>query len=186
MLLEKETSCVVLIDVQEKLTPFVQEAEALVARCQWVIHLAKELGIPLLVSEQYPSGLGVTVEPLHSLIAEGECFEKVHFSCFRQPTFKQSLKALNKKQLVLIGIEAHVCVLQSAMEMKAAGYEVYIVVDAISSRSQLDYNYGLRRMEQAGIHLVTSEMVFFEWVGQAGTPQFKALSKAYLQQKDKQ
>jgi nicotinamidase-related amidase len=185
MLLEKELSCVVLIDVQEKLTPFVQEAKALVARCQWVIHLAKDLGVPVLVSEQYPSGLGVTVEPLHSLIAQDECFEKVHFSCFREPTFNQRLKALNKKQLVLIGIEAHVCVLQSAMEMKIAGYEVFVVVDAVSSRSQLDYKYALKRMKQAGIHLVTAEMIFFEWVGQAGTPQFKVLSSTYLQKKDK-
>ncbi|KTC86488.1 hydrolase [Legionella brunensis] len=181
MLLEKVSSCLLLIDVQEKLAPHVRDSERLLNRCHWLIRLATELQVPLLVSEQYPKGLGGTIEPLKTVVAPYQCIGKVHFSCFREPVFKQNLENLKKKQLVLIGIETHVCVLQTAIDLQEAGYDVFVVVDAVSSRSELDYKYGLKRMKQAGIQLITSEMVFFEWVGQAGTAEFKALSKAYLQ-----
>ncbi|KTD25238.1 MULTISPECIES: isochorismatase family protein [Legionella] len=181
MLLEKDRSCLLLIDVQEKLTPHVLHADAMVERCQWLIQLAAEFDVPLLVSEQYPKGLGPTVEPLRTLAPQDSFIDKIQFSCFRAPEFKPRLQSLNKKQMVLIGIEAHVCVLQTALDLQRVGYDVYVVVDAVSSRFELDYKYGLKRMKQNGVHLVTSEMVFFEWVGQAGTAQFKALSKVYLQ-----
>ncbi|KTC93096.1 MULTISPECIES: hydrolase [Legionella] len=181
MLLEKDKSCLLLIDVQDKLTPHVLHAEAIVERCQWLMQLATEFDVPVLVSEQYPKGLGATVESLRSLVPQDRFIEKVQFSCFRAPDFKPKLQSLNRKQMVLIGIEAHVCVLQTALDLQKVGYDVFVVVDAVSSRFELDYRYGLKRMKQVGVHLVTSEMVFFEWVGQAGTTQFKALSKAYLQ-----
>jgi nicotinamidase-related amidase len=181
MLLEKDKSCVLLIDVQEKLTPLVREPQALIARCQWLIRLAKDLGIPRLASEQYPSGLGPTVEPLRTLVSHDEFIKKVEFSCLRAQAFKERLETLHKKQVVLMGIETHVCVLQTALDLHEADFAVFVVVDAVSSRSELDYRYGLQRMEKNDIHLITSEMVFFEWLGQAGTPQFKALSKVYLQ-----
>lgn len=180
MLLEKDKSGLLLIDMQEKLTPLVQKSKVLVERCQWLMSLAAQLSIPLLVSEQYPKGLGFTVEPLRSFVPQNKVIEKVDFSCFRVPEFKQVLATLNKTQFVLIGIETHVCVLQTALDLKKAGYEVFVVVDAVSSRFEIDYRYGLKRMKQAGVELVTAEMVFFEWVGQAGTEQFKALSKAYF------
>lgn len=181
MLLEREKSCLLLIDVQEKLTPLVHESEALVARCQWLINLANELSIHTLISEQYPRGLGGTVPELRSLLSNQQPYEKIDFSCYQEPQFQVEIKAAKKKQVVLIGIETHVCVLQTAMDMHAAGFEVFVVVDAVSSRSTLDYKYALKRMKQAGIQLVTSEMVFFEWVGQAGTEEFRRLSKAFLQ-----
>ncbi|WP_045105829.1 hydrolase [Legionella hackeliae] len=180
MLLKREQSCLLLIDVQEKLTPHVKEPARLLDRCAWLIRLATELKVPLLVSEQYPKGLGGTIEPLKSLVSHCQCSEKVHFSCFREPSFKKNLESVEKKQMVLIGIETHVCVLQTAIDLQEAGYSVFVVVDAVSSRSEIDYKYGLKRMKQAGIQLITAEMVFFEWVGQAGTAEFKALSKAYL------
>ena len=180
MLLKKENSCLLLIDVQEKLAPHVADFEALIERCQWVIRLAAKLGVPQLISEQYPSGLGVTLEPLHALMPDNQAIEKVHFSCLREPAFKERLQQLNRKQMVLIGIETHVCVLQTAMDLIEADYEVFVVVDAVSSRHEIDYKYGLKRMKQAGAVLLTAEMVFFEWVEHAGTPEFKALSKLFL------
>lgn len=180
MLLDRECSCLLLVDVQEKLAPHVQHSEKLLSRCEWLMRLAAELDVPLLVSEQYPKGLGPTVESLKTLAAKHPCIEKVYFSCFREPSFKPKLDILGKKQLVLIGIEAHVCVLQTAIDLHQAGYDVFVVADAVSSRTELDYKFGLKRMKQVGIQLVTSEMVFFEWVGQAGTEKFKALSNAYL------
>nr|HAT8713027.1 isochorismatase family protein [Legionella jordanis] len=179
MLLERNKSCLVLVDVQEKLAPLVKNAQYLMERCEWLLRLAADLNVPVLLSEQYPKGLGSTLEPLKNLI-EGGPIEKVHFSCLREPFFAKKLKALSRTQIVLIGIETHVCVLQTGMDLKDEGYEVFVVVDAVSSRSELDIKYGLKRMKQAGIQLLSSEMVFFEWVEQAGTAEFKSLSKAYL------
>ena len=149
-------------------------------RCQWLIRLAKELEVAIVVSEQYPRGLGKTVEPLHSLTSNEPCIDKVHFSCYREPSFVTHWQEMGRNQVVIAGIETHVCVLQTAMDRKDAGLDVFVVVNAVSSRHEIDHIYGLKRMKQAGIHLVTAEMVFFEWVGQAGTPEFKALSQAYL------
>lgn len=182
MLLKKEDSILLLVDVQEKLTPAVLDAQAFIARCEWLLKLAKKMDVPILVSEQYSKGLGATIEPLRSHTNPQDAVEKTHFSCMGEPNYTVRLKNYNKKQLILIGIEAHVCVLQTAIEMKEAGFDVFVVVDAVSSRHSLDLKFGLKRMKQEGIHLVTSEMVFFEWVRKAGTPEFKALSKEFLQE----
>lgn len=181
MLLNKEDSILLLVDVQQKLTPFVLNNEQLIARCEWLLKLATKLDVPMLSSEQYPKGLGSTVESLDPYFATGDCIEKVHFSCMQQSDYVQRLKKFNKNQLIVTGIEAHVCVIQTAIEMKEAGYEVFVVVDAVSSRNELDMKYALKRMKQEGIYLITAEMVFFEWVRKAGTPEFKALSKEFLQ-----
>jgi len=180
MLLEKNESCLVLVDVQEKLAPLVLNAEAIIDRCDWLLRLANELKIPCVISEQYPSGLGHTVTALQHSAKNHPNIEKVYFSCWRDAQFKKHVHELNKKQIVLIGIETHVCVLQTALDLQIAGFEVFVVVDAVSSRHEIDYKFGLKRMKQAGITLVTAEMVFFEWVEKAGTPEFKVLSKSYL------
>ena len=180
MLLDREKSGLILVDVQEKLTPHVLNPEGLVARCQWLIRLANDLHVPVIVSEQYPKGLGNTVVPLKELTQDIPSIDKVHFSCYREPLFVNKWQELNRNQVVIAGIETHVCVLQTAMDLKHTGVKVFVVVDAVSSRHEMDHKYGLKRMKQEGIHLVTSEMVFFEWVKQAGTPAFKALSNAYL------
>ena len=181
MLLNKEDSILLLIDVQEKLTPAVLNCNQFITRCEWLLKLARKMGVPLLVSEQYPKGLGATIEALSPYFSQEECAEKVHFSCMSDTGYVRRLKQFNKKQLILIGIEAHVCVMQTALEMKEADFDVFVVVDAVSSRNELDLKYGLKRMKQDGIHLITSEMVFFEWVRKAGSPEFKALSKEFLQ-----
>jgi len=180
MLLQKGKSCLLLVDVQEKLTPLVMNADGLVATCRWLMRLASELDVPLLVSEHYRKGLGQTIEPLRKLMPGKTDIDKVHFSCYRDPSFIKHWHLLNKKQAVIAGIETHVCVLQTALDLKAAGVDVYVVVDAVSSRQAIDHQYGLERMRAESIQLVTREMVFFEWVEQAGTSAFKALSQAFL------
>jgi nicotinamidase-related amidase len=137
--------------------------------------------VPYLVAEQYPQGLGSTLQALQPIVPNNNVVKKVHFSCWREPLFQNALQALNKKQVVLMGIETHVCVLQTAFDLQTAGYHVFVVIDAVGSRHEMDYKYALKRMKQAGIELVTSEMVFFEWVEKAATPEFKMLSKAFLQ-----
>lgn len=180
MLLNKDKSCLLLIDVQEKLTPLVMGSTKLVGQCAWLMRLANELHVPLIISEQYPQGLGKTVAPLTVFNSIEPYINKVSFSCWQEPTFKEQLNSLDKKQAILIGIETHVCILQTAMDLIDANFEVYVVVDAVSSRFESDHNYGLKRMKQRGIQLVTAEMMFFEWVKQAGTPDFKRLSKLFL------
>ncbi|HAU0829810.1 TPA: isochorismatase family protein [Legionella pneumophila] len=181
MLLNRADSLLVLIDVQEKLTPAILNLDLFLARCEWLLKLARKLDVPVLASEQYPKGLGRTVSPLSSYINQEECIEKIHFSCVQEPQYINLLKGYNKSQLILIGIEAHVCVLQTAIEMKGYGFDVFVVVDGVSSRSEFDLKYGLKRMKQNGVHLITAEMVLFEWLKQAGTPEFKAISKEFLQ-----
>lgn len=183
MLMSKEKSALIVVDIQEKLTPHVREPELLVGKCQWITRLAYDLHVPVLVSEQYPSRLGKTVEPLRTLTASEQAIEKVCFSCNRENVFSNRWQALGKTQAVIIGIETHVCVMQTALDMKCSGVDVYVVTDAISSRHEQDHACALARMQQAGVHLVTSEMVFFEWVERAGNEEFKRLSNAYIQKK---
>ncbi|MFT4059879.1 MAG: hydrolase [Legionella sp.] len=180
MLLDKNESILLLIDVQEKLVPAVLDSKSFIANCEWMLRLAKKMEVPILVSEQYRKGLGTTVSSLSSYIHQQECIDKVAFSCMSDATYVQHLQKFHKKHAVLIGIEAHVCVLQTALELKQQGYDVFVVVNAISSRGQLNLKYGLKRMQQAGVHLVTTEMVFFEWLRVAGTSEFKELSKEFL------
>ncbi|KTC88488.1 hydrolase [Legionella cincinnatiensis] len=180
MLLNKDDSLLLLIDVQEKLTPAVLNSEALIDHCEWLLKLAQRLEIPVLVSEQYPQGLGPTIKQFHPYFNQQECIDKVYFSCMGESKYTERLKQFQKKQLILIGIETHVCVLQTALEMRSEGYDVFVVVDAVSCRGEQNMKYGLKRMKQEGVHLVTSEMVFFEWLKKAGTPEFKMLSKEFF------
>jgi len=180
MLMQRENSLFLLVDLQEKLTPHVMDSEPLIKTCQWLLRLAKTLAVPQLVSEHYSRGLGVTVEPLKDLMGMVTPFEKVHFSCYKDQAFIDYWQAQGRKQAIITGIETHVCVLQTAIDMIEAGFEVFVVVDAVSCRKEQDQKYALKRMKQAGVQLVTSEMVFFEWVERAGTPEFKALSQSFL------
>lgn len=180
MLLSTQNTCFMLIDVQEKLTPFVIHYQQLLKRCAWLLSLAKELNIPILVSEQYPKGLGHTVAELKPWIEDSQCFDKIYFSAGKDPKIRKEVQQAGYQQLILFGIEAHVCVLQSAMDFKSQGFDVFVVADAISSRAQMDMDFAKNRMRQHGIQLVTSEMVFFELIEKAGTETFKRLSLQFL------
>lgn len=180
MLLKRDLSCLLLIDVQEKLTPLVKNSDELINNCKWLMNIASELDVPILISEQYSKGLGRTVDPLRTLVPGDIDIDKLHFSCYKDAAFLKAWGKLNKKQAIIAGIETHVCVLQTALDLLSSGVDVYVVVEAVSSRNQLDNQYALERMRAEGVQLVTREMVFFEWVEQAGTSVFKALSKAFL------
>ena len=182
MLLNRNDSILLLVDVQEQLIPAVLNKDKFIKRCEWLLKLATKMNVPVFASEQYPQGLGSTIAPLTPYLSKQNCIEKVHFSCVQADGFMHRLSEFRKNQIILLGIEAHVCVLQTALELKAAEFDVFVVIDAVTSRTDLDCKYGLKRMKQDGVHLITAEMVFFEWLRLSAVPDFKALSKEFLQE----
>jgi nicotinamidase-related amidase len=179
MLLRAERSFLAVVDVQERLAPAMTAPEPAIARCEILMRAAARLGVPMLVSEQYPKGLGRTVPALAALAAAGDIVEKIHFSCADEKAWDVRLEAFDaggRDQAVICGMEAHVCVLQTALGLHEQGYRVAVVADAIASRRKEDAGLALARMSQAGLTIVSSEMVVFEWLRRAGTLEFKDLS----------
>ncbi|MFV2093226.1 MAG: isochorismatase family protein, partial [Hyphomicrobiales bacterium] len=144
-----------------------------------LLQSATMLEIPVLISEQYPKGLGSTVPDIVSAAPSAQIFAKMTFSCARDPALTEAVKVLrtgNRNQIIICGIEAHVCVAQTALDLVASGAEVFVVADAVASRRPSDMHAALERFRSAGISIVTSEMVVFEWLEKAGTDEFKAVS----------
>jgi nicotinamidase-related amidase len=175
MLLKAERSCLLIVDVQERLLPVMEHPRRVIAGCAVLMRAAERLSIPTLVSEQNPKGLGPTIIDLRELAPSGSVFSKMSFACTGEMEFLERLGALGRKQVVVAGIESHVCVTQTALGLKASGYEVFVASDACSSRRPESYDAAMRRMIAAGIDLVTVEMAVFEWMGKAGTQEFKDL-----------
>ena len=179
MLIDSSNSSLLLIDVQDKLFPKIYEPKHLentILNCLDVFHT---LDIPIFFSEQYPNGLGLTINKvLEKLLScKAQKFEKTSFSCF--PTTATSLHAgqfLKSKQVILIGIETHICVLQTAMDLKGLGYEVFVIFDAVGSRKNYDKELAIKRMINFGIQVVTFEMMLFELLRDSKNKHFKNLS----------
>ncbi len=179
MLVEAAKASLLLIDVQERLLPAMAGGTAAEARAAILLKAARALDVPVTVSEQYPKGLGRTVPGLRGEIGNAPVFEKLAFSCWRDMALKQHLIALHEagRPLVIIaGIEAHVCVMQTAADLSAAGFGVFAVADAMASRAEASHALALDRMRQNGVAVINTEMAVFELLGQAGTPAFKAVS----------
>lgn len=180
MLMDVAKSCLLVVDIQERLVPAIHEGSRVVDNTGWLMDIAGHLDVPVLVSEQYPRGLGHTVASLAERGTDGGVVEKIHFSCAASPECTERLDALDRSQIIVTGIEAHVCVLQSALGLLAQGKEVFVVADAVSSRKASDAELALTRMGREGVRIVSREMVAFEWLHQAGTETFKLISKNYL------
>ncbi len=180
MLLDTQHSALTVIDVQAKLLPGVHENQKLVENCVWLTRLAHLMDIPVIGSEQYPEGLGHTEESLRNLIGTDKIFGKTHFACIDDPGFNSAFCALDRKQVVICGMESQACVMQSALRLLKEGYEVFVVADAISARNPFDTNIALRRMERDGVKLITKEAVGFEWLRRSDVDQFKAFSSEFL------
>jgi nicotinamidase-related amidase len=180
MLIEREKSCLLLIDLQDKLINAVYDYRRLLDHCEWLIGIAQQLNVPILASEQYPKGLGHTTEVLSKNLPHSAFMEKTSFSCMKNETCKTRIEELNKEHVIIAGIEAHVCVLQTALQLKASGKKVFVVRDAISSRNVDDRKAAISRMKMNGVQVVTHEMVAFEWLEEAGTPEFKAVCEVFL------
>lgn len=176
-LLVAAESQLVIVDIQERLAPAIHQGEAALKAALLLVAAAQRLGVPICVTEQYPKGLGHTVAALREAVGTDATFiEKMHFSAMREADLPHHLARQNRKSLIVCGMEAHVCVLQTALDAQAAGYDVSLVVDAVGSRAPRSVEVALQRMQTAGIQLVTAEMVVFEWLARAGTDDFKTIA----------
>jgi nicotinamidase-related amidase len=164
-----------VIDVQEKLVPMILDAAPLVRNIAFLVDAARLLDMPIQCTEQYPRGLGATVPELTGKLPQRP--DKVAFSSCAVARIVQTFHREARPKIVLCGIETHVCVLHTALDLLALDFRVYVAVDAVGSRYRTDHEVALRRLERAGAILTTSEMCVFEWIGGAGHPQFKAVSQ---------
>lgn len=179
MLMERASSSLLLVDVQEKLLPAMHAQEDVLNNTIWLTRIAQRLEIPVAVTEQYPRGLGYTHPDLRALLAAEAVSEKLHFSCVAAGCLPR-LPGADRRQVVVCGIESHVCVLQTAMQLRAQGKDVFVVADCVSSRRPADKDLALARMRGHGIEVVSREMVAFEWLHQSGTAEFKEISANFL------
>jgi nicotinamidase-related amidase len=168
-------TALLVIDVQEKLIPLVHEHQQVVWNIRRLLDGAKLFGLPILATEQYPQGLGATIAELSSRLESTS--EKSCFSCAGATDFLEKLDHANVSKVLAVGIEAHVCVLQTTLDLLAQGYSLFIPVDAVGSRKQLDRDTALRRLDSAGATLTTTESTLFEWCEESGTPEFKQISQ---------
>ena len=180
MLIYPNSSCLLVIDIQDKLVPAIHESETLIKNTRWLAEVARLADVPILTSEQYPQGLGHTVAELKEILPEDGFMEKQYFSCMADSNCNEKINSLRPNQVIIVGMEAHVCVLQTAIQLKQQAREVYVVADCVSSRNPADKELALERMRSCGIHIVTREMVGFEWIQRSGTAEFKEFSMNYL------
>jgi nicotinamidase-related amidase len=179
MLIDAHRSVLLVIDMQEKVLPAIHDHERVVANVGWLIRAAQKLGVPVAATEHYPKGLGHTVKPIRALLPEGAVGTKTHFSSVAAGCLTR-LPGADRPQVVVVGTEAHVCLMQTALELVEEGKEVYVVADCVGSRHEQDRDLALARMRQEGARIVSREMVVFEWLAEAATPLFDEVSKEFL------
>jgi nicotinamidase-related amidase len=175
-LLKRTETIFLIVDLQERLMPVMNEKAALVANCNKLIAGAGILTVPIIVTEQYPKGLGATCAEI-TLPADQVVIAKNSFSCFGSDDLQARLRVINPTSIVVAGVEAHVCVLKTVLNGLEHGYEVHVVADAISSRRQYDKEIALARMRQAGAFIATTEMILFQLMEAAGNDEFRQISK---------
>jgi len=174
-MISNNDSVLVIVDIQEKIIPKISDQHTVVSNVVTLIKSAGILNIPIVITEQYPKGLGPTIPEIKDLIIPWQPIEKICFSCFGNNNFSKKLKELKRDNLILCGIESHVCITQTALDGLKLNYSVFFVKDAISSRSKNNRETGFERMAQAGAISVSTEMVVFELLREAGTDKFKQI-----------
>lgn len=175
MLIKAGSSSLIVIDMQERLVPAMQAPARTLKNTRLLMKTADELGIPVMVTEQYPKGLGRTVKEIQSASNSFSSYEKMHFSCMEEPIFAEDFRSHGRKQAIITGMEAHICVMQTAAQLMEEGFQVFVVTDATSSRTLESERACLERLQAIGAGIVTTEMVVFEWLSKAGTLAFKKI-----------
>jgi nicotinamidase-related amidase len=173
----RENSIGLVIDIQERLVPVMEESELLIKNCSKLIHGLQILGLNLLVTQQYTKGLGETIDEIKSVINNFQFIEKQDFSCQDESVFAKKLAGSGALNVIICGIEAHVCVLQTAIDLKAAGNVPIVVMDCVSSRSFDHVDLAAERFRYEGILMTSAESILFELTRSAGAAEFKAISK---------
>ena len=176
-IIDKDNTALLIVDIQERLIPAMQDGGRLIANCQHLIDLSKMYGMPILLTEQYPKGLGMTVPEIRNALPEYRPFEKTSFSCCGSSDFKGALKKLGRQNILLTGMEAHVCVLQTCLDLMSAGFNAHLVRDAVCSRSAANADTGIEMMRDAGAVITCTETALFQLLKAAGTDEFRAISK---------
>jgi len=176
--LDRAEAVLVIVDVQDALMKQMDQevGKRVIRNIQTLLAFAKEMAIPILITEQYPKGLGKTIPEIKAEMEGILPIEKLSFSCCGVETFNEKLNQAGRKQVILTGIETHVCVLQTADDLMRKGYAVHVVADAICSRRKLDWEIGLRWMEKKGAMISTTEIIAFRLLKEAGTKEFRRLS----------
>jgi len=177
MRITKENTVGLIIDIQERLVPVMWEKEVLLKNCQVLIQGLSELEIPLLVTQQYSKGLGETIPEIKSVISDFSFIEKRNFSCCDELVVIEKLKELDAKNIIICGIESHVCVLQTAVDLKEAGFNPIVVMDCVSSRSKESIETAKERFRFEGIMMTSYESILFELARSSASPEFKAISR---------
>ena len=183
MLMQREDCALLVVDVQERLLPVIHDWQRLLDNVMWLVRLAQRIGVPIMTIEQYPQGLGRTQADLRAMLPRSGIVEKVHFSGVAAGIFRpdqDGAPGAHSHQLVVCGIETHVCVLQTVLELREQGRQVFVVADAVSSRDPASKEMALERMRRHEIEVVSREMVAFEWLRQAATPLFKEINRDFL------
>lgn len=174
--LQREEALLFIIDIQERLVPVMKYKDQVINNTRILITAAKEMNFPILLTEQYPKGLGKTVDEIMELVDKDSIYEKNSFTAYTDDV-KEALKAFGKKKIILTGMETHVCVFQTVRDLIADGYEVYLVKDAVSSRTKENYLNGLDMIKSMGAVVTNTETAIFDLLKVSGTPEFKILSK---------
>jgi len=178
-LLKAVSTQVLLIDMQEKLFPAIHDTEHLLKQSQFLLSSCSILGVPVKYTEHYPKGLGATLTDLAPCIPQGSArFEKIHFSCWAEPGFNTFFHREGRSQVVLAGIEAHICVLSTAMELLNVGYDVVVASDAIGSRNPANRDMAMDTLLHAGAAVLPVESIVYQMLEKAGTPAFKQILAA--------
>jgi nicotinamidase-related amidase len=179
MRIRAQTSCLLIIDIQERLFPAIDQHAELAANALWLQQVAQRIGVPVLLTEQYSKGLGPTIASLRAGHVPEAIVEKLHFSAVSEGELLQRHGA-ERQQFIVCGSEAHVCVLQTVLDLLEQGRTVFVVAEAVGSRQPSDKLLALQRMQQAGAVIVSREMVAFEWLGQAGSELFRSISREFI------
>ena len=177
-LIQRDRSVLVVVDLQERLAPAIQDVEPVLANAERLMRAAKHFSLPVLATEQYPAGLGHSVPRLHDALASAQVLEKTSFGALGESEIAARFEELAKAgrdEFLLLGTETHVCVLQTGMQILSRGWRLLVIEDACGSRRANDKALGMARMAEAGAERVTTEMVLFEWLGRAATDDFRAL-----------
>jgi nicotinamidase-related amidase len=176
-IMQRKRTCLVVIDAQERFRKVVFEFGKMAENVKKLVESFRILNVPVIFTEQNPEKLGRTIPEISGVLGDFKPIEKLHFSCFGDRNFEKELKRLKVKDIVLCGLESHVCVLKTALDGMKRGYNVHVVYDAVSSRKQMDRSISMCRISHAGIFLTTTESVIFQLMDRAGTDEFRKVSR---------